>query len=79
MQATIYDIVQFVPEHKWGGCFGFVNEKKDCGDDVRYMIGVPVPQGGTAYIFSMESAEEFEVCERGIAIFVPGDADAEEN
>ncbi len=54
------DVVQFTENHKWCGCLGIINEVKQCGDDVRYMLGVPVPEGGTAYIFSMESEEEFE-------------------
>ena len=40
-------VVQFNENHKWCGCFGFVNEIK--GD--RIMVGVPIPQNGTAYIF----------------------------
>ena len=54
------DVVQFTENHKWCGCLGIINEVKQCGDDIRYMIGVPEPEGGTAYIFSMESEEEFE-------------------
>ena len=73
MQANLYDLVQFVPEHKWGGCYGFVNEKKVYDTDTKYMIGVPIPQEGIAYIYSMESAKEFEVC--GKAIFIPADSD----
>lgn len=41
------EVVQFNERHKWCGCFGFVNEEKPN----RLMVGVPVPQGGTAYIF----------------------------
>lgn len=32
-------VVQFNENHKWCGCFGFINEIK--GD--RIMVGVPVP------------------------------------
>ena len=76
MQAYLYDVVQFVPDHKWGGCYGFVYEKKEFGDDTRYMIGVPVPQGGTAYIFSMESKNEFERT-GGAAVFAPAEPEEE--
>lgn len=67
------DVVQFVENHKWCGCLGIINEVKQCGDDIRYMIGVPVPEQGTAYIFSMASAKEFEYV--GIAVMVTKDED----
>jgi len=54
------DVVQFNEKHKWCGSLGIVNEKKECGNDTRYMIGVPVPQQGTAYIFVMESEDQIE-------------------
>lgn len=41
------EVVQFNESHKWCGCFGFVEEEKP----ERLMVGVPVPQEGTAYIF----------------------------
>ena len=65
------DVVQFNDTHKWCGCLGIVNEVKHCGSDTRYMIGVPVPQQGTAYIFSMESKHEIELI--GQAVFVQKD------
>ena len=68
-ELQIGDVVQFNEKHKWCGCLGFINDRKECGNDVRYMIGVPVPQQGTAYIFSMRSAKEVEYI--GNAIFVP--------
>lgn len=49
-------VVQF---NKWAGCLGIITEVKESGADVRYMIAVPILQQGTAYIFSMESDEEF--------------------
>lgn len=27
------DVVQFVENHKWVGCFGIISEIKDCGGD----------------------------------------------
>ena len=56
----INDVVQFTENHKWCGSLGIINEIKQCGDDVKYMIGVPIPEQGTAYIFSMESENDFE-------------------
>lgn len=41
------DVVQFTENHKWCGCLGIVEEVKER----RFMVGVPVPQQGTAYIF----------------------------
>ena len=40
-------VVQFNESHKWCDSFGFINEIKD----ERIMVGVPIPQQGTAYIF----------------------------
>ena len=39
----VNDVVQFNENHKWCGCLGIVNEIKNCGEDFRYMVGVPVP------------------------------------
>lgn len=49
------DVVQFTENHKWAACLGIINEVKELDDDVRYLIGIPIPEGGTAFIFSMES------------------------
>jgi len=39
------DVVQFNENHKWCGCFGIIDEIKDCGENgKRYMVGVPMPQ-----------------------------------
>ena len=63
-------VVQFIEKHKWAGCLGIITEVKESYDDVRYTVAVPVPQQGTAYIFSMESDEEFELI-TGFAKLVP--------
>ena len=74
------DVVQFVENHKWCGCLGIVEEVKLCGDDVRYMIGVPVPSNdwniSTAYIFAMESKNEFEYV--GKAVLTPKEESEDE-
>lgn len=54
------DVVQFIENHKWCGCLGIINEVKVCKDDVRYMVGVPVPMQGTAFIYVMESENAIE-------------------
>lgn len=69
----INDVVQFNEKHKWCGSLGIVTEVKEYDDDVRYMIGVPLPEKGTAYIFSMESKNEIEPI--GVAHFVAGGGD----
>ena len=47
----VNDVVQFIENHKWCGCLGIITEDKGVVHPRRYMIGVPVPQQGTAYIF----------------------------
>lgn len=63
-------VVQFTEDHKWCGCLGIVDEVKEFGNDVRYMVGVPIPEQGTAYIFSMESENEFEVIGNAVMVSV---------
>lgn len=65
---TVNDVVQFTENHKWCGCLGIITEDKRAGDVRRYMIGVPIPQQGTAYIFDDGSNIEYV----GKAIFVQG-------
>lgn len=47
----VNDVVQFTENHKWCGCPGIIIEEKEMYGTERYMIGVPIPQQGTAYIF----------------------------
>lgn len=55
----IHDAVQFNEKHKWCGCLGIVSEVKPLSDgNVRYMVGVPLPQQGTAYIFATDGEVE---------------------
>ena len=49
------NVVQFNENHKWCGCFGFVEEVSA----EKIMVGVPVPEKGTAYIFAKENELEF--------------------
>ena len=68
-----YDVVQFTQGHKWAGCLGIVDEDKGAGHPRRYMIGVPVPMQGTAYIFD----DGTNIERVGAAVLVPrGDEDA---
>ena len=54
------DVVQFNENHKWCGSLGIIREIKQCNDDIRYMVGVPAPMEGTAFIFVMESENAIE-------------------
>ncbi len=79
VQQALYekgDLVQFTESHKWCTCIGIITEIKQCGDDVRYMIGVPIPEQGIAYIFSMQSNNEFEYV--GKSLFVEKDEDEDD-
>lgn len=45
------DLIQIVPEHKWGGCFALVSELKSFG--VQAFVSIPRNDGqrpGRAYI-----------------------------
>ena len=55
----INNVVQFTERHRWCGCLGIITEVKEEGHARRYMIGVPVPQGGVAYIFDDGSNIEY--------------------
>lgn len=71
----INDVVQFNENHKWRGSLGIINEIKRCGDDIRYMVGVPAPMKGTAFIYVMDSENAIELI--GQAVLVPREADNE--
>ena len=59
-------VVQFNENHKWIGSLGIITEVKDCGNDIRYMVGVPAPMQGTAFIFVMESENAIEYIGKAI-------------
>lgn len=65
----INDVVQFNENHKWCGSLGIIKEIKDCGDyGIRYMVGVPMPQQGTAFIYVMDSENAIEYIGKAIMI-----------
>ena len=47
---TVNDVVQFNEKHKWRGCLGIISEDKGFDHPRRYLVGVPIPDSGTAYI-----------------------------
>jgi len=79
MKLDIGDVIQFNENHKWRGSLGIIEEIKICRiptetddiikTDTRYMVGVPMPMEGTAYIYVMESENAIEYV--GTAILVP--------
>ena len=50
-EKVVGSVVQFTEGHKWYGCLGIIVEDKGYHHPRRYMIEVPVPQQGSAYIF----------------------------
>lgn len=63
-QVSEGDVIQFNENHKWRGALAIVTEVKPVEGDVRIMAGVPILENdgvnGTAYIFTMQSAGEFD-------------------
>ena len=60
MGYQVGDVVQFNENHKWCGCLGIIEEVESKPYGMRYLIGVPVPQQGTAYIFVNEGEMAIE-------------------
>ena len=62
------DLVQFTENHKWISSIGIIDKIEKCGSDTKYLIGVPIPEKGTAFIFSLGSKHEFEVVGKSLFI-----------
>lgn len=55
----VNDVVQFNENHSWGGCFGIIEEIKDCGKKgIRYLVGVPMPLKR----YSLYICDEYRKC-----------------
>lgn len=55
-------VVQFNEKHKWCGCLGIITKAKEYQKgNIRYMVGVPIPERGTAYIFVMQDDLAMEI------------------
>lgn len=77
---NVDDVVQFNENHKWCGCLGIVKEakrvlskssidsKEKIDVDIRYMVGVPTLQQGTAFIFVMGSENAIEKIGKAILV-----------
>ena len=53
------DVIQFTEMHKWCGCLGIITKDKGVKHPRRYMVCVPIPEKGTAYIFDDGSGIEY--------------------
>jgi len=66
----VNDVVQFNENHKWCGSLGIIREVKNCGENgIRYMVGVPLPMQGTAFIYVMDNENSIEYI--GQAVLIP--------
>ena len=54
----VNDVVQFNENHKWCGCLGIVTEDKGYEHPGWYLIRVPIPMQGVAYIYDDGSGIE---------------------
>ena len=54
----VNSVVQFIENHKWCCCLGIIEEDKGEGHPRRYLIGVPIPDSGTAFIYDDGSSIE---------------------
>lgn len=60
------DVVQFNERHKWCGSFGIITKVTEADNDTLYMIGVPIPQQGIAYIRVLDSENAVEYIGRAV-------------
>lgn len=75
---NIGSVVQFNKRHKWCGCLGIIEEIKDYAEEpemIRYLVGVPVPKQGTAYIFVYNYENTIEYIGESIIPIKKGDED----
>lgn len=80
-QVSEGDVIQFNENHKWRGALAIVTEVKPVEGDIKIMAGVPMLENdevsGTAYIYTMQSAGEFDLV--GRAALAPTSVAEEEN
>lgn len=61
-----YDVVQFNERHKWCGSLGIVTKITETDKDSMYMIAVPIPEKGIAYIRVLDSENAIEYIGRAV-------------
>lgn len=64
----VNDVVQFNESHRWCPALGIVDEVKKIKDDIRYMVAVPIPDKGTAYIYVLESDNSIEKIGKAVLV-----------
>ena len=69
------DVVQFNEKHKWCGSLGIITKVTETDKDVMYMIGVPIPQQGIAYIRVLGSENAVEYIGRAVLTDSEGEDD----
>lgn len=60
------DVVQFNERHKWCGSLGIVTKVAEVANDILYIVGVPIPEKGIAYIRVLDSENAVEYIGRAI-------------
>lgn len=73
------EVVQFNENHKWCGCLGIIEEIEQKRSGTRYLIGVPIPNRGAAYIFVNESEKAFEYIGKALLMPQEGDLDVQDS
>lgn len=71
-----YDVVQFNENHKWCGSLGIVTRVEDLGGNTKYMIAVPIPEKGIAYINVWKSENALEYI--GLAVLTDSEGEDDE-
>lgn len=69
------DVVQFNENHKWCGSLGIVTRIKKIEGDILYMIAVPIPESGIAYIRVLDSENAVEYIGRAVLTDSEGEDD----
>ena len=69
------DVVQFTENHKWCGCLGIVEEVEMRDEDTRYLVGVPIPEKGQAYIYVNKSDRAIEWIGSAVLVYTAIDGD----
>lgn len=75
----VNDVVQFNENHRQCPALGVVDEVKKIKDDTRYMIAVPIPDKGTAYIYVLESDNNIEKIGKAVIVYGEDENDETEN
>ena len=75
----VNDVVQFNENHRWCPALGIEKKKKKIKDDTRYMVAVPIPDKGTAYIYVLEGDNSIEKIGKAIIIYGEDEDDETEN